>query len=127
MKDNVELIYSNFDEKTEKSVVVIRTDLGIFVGTSQLRTEDFKHKSRYRGCEYAEIKARLKYEKEKIKQKKKEIKLFTDFYKNILQSKSHKENYESKMIKEKIAQLENEYNTLKTKYDSYIENFMGIL
>lgn len=59
------IAYANYDEETGKSVVTIATDLGQFTGYARLAEEDRDIASRYAGCEFAEMRARIKYWKAK--------------------------------------------------------------
>ena len=75
---SIKLIYSNFDEDTGISRVIIRTDLGDFEGSSKLHEEDRKISSHFAGCQYAEMRAIIKYMKTKIKIIKIQIKELED-------------------------------------------------
>ena len=79
----IKLIYSNFDEDTGISRVIIRTDLGDFEGSSKLHEEDKKISSHFAGCQYAEMRATIKYMKTKIKIIKIQIKELEDFQKSL--------------------------------------------
>ena len=79
----IKLIYSNFDEDTGISRVIIRTDLGDFEGSSKLHEEDKKISSHFAGCQYAEMRAIIKYMKTKIKIIKIQIKELEDFQKSL--------------------------------------------
>lgn len=80
---SIKLIYSNFDEDTGISKVKIRTDLGEFEGSSKLHEEDKKIVSHFAGCQYAEMRAIIKYMKTKIKIIKIQIKELEDFQKSL--------------------------------------------
>lgn len=56
-----------FDQESGISTVIIDTDLGVFTGKSTLHEEDRDIKSIFQGCKYAEMRAMIKYGKEKIK------------------------------------------------------------
>ena len=79
----IKLLQSNFDEETGISSVTIGTDYGQFHATSKLHNEDLDISSSYAGCEYAEMRAIIKYMKTKIKIIKIQIKELEDFQKSL--------------------------------------------
>ena len=63
----IKLLNSNYDENTGISNVTILTDYGEFSATSKLHEEDKYISSSFAGCQYAEMKAIIKYMKYRIK------------------------------------------------------------
>ena len=64
------LISSYFNEKTGKSIVVIKHKKKIYEGTAKLHPEDVDKASKYAGCRFAEIRAEIKALKEEHKKEK---------------------------------------------------------
>jgi len=67
LNKKIKLLDSNFDKETGISNVTILTDIGKFSGSSKLHEEDKEISSSYAGCSYAEMRALIKYMKQKIK------------------------------------------------------------
>ena len=55
----MELLSSYFDERTGKSIVVIKHKKKIYEGTAKLHPEDVDKASKYAGCRFAEIRAEI--------------------------------------------------------------------
>lgn len=85
------LKYSEFDNITGKSCVIISTILGDFKATSKLHQEDKDIQSEFFGCRIAEMKAVEKYLKALIREKKKTIKVLTNIIDAVNQLKFHNE------------------------------------
>ena len=66
----MELLSSYFNEKTGKSVVVIKHKKKTYEGTARLHPEDAEKASKYTGCRYAELRAEIKALKEEHKAEK---------------------------------------------------------
>lgn len=79
----IKMIKSNFDEITGISEVTIATDIGEFSGTSKLHDEDRNISSSFAGCQYAEMRAVIKYMKRKIHDLDMQIKGLTDFQSSL--------------------------------------------
>lgn len=62
----IKLISAKFDEETGISTASINTDYGIFTGMSKLHEEDRRISSKFAGCQYAEMRAVIKYMKKRI-------------------------------------------------------------
>ena len=60
------LVYSNYDEDTGVSIVKINTDVGVFTGSAKCHPDE-KIKSKYYGCQLAEGRALLAYQRELVK------------------------------------------------------------
>ena len=79
----IKMIKSNFDEITGISEVTIATDIGEFSGTSKLHDEDRNISSSFAGCQYAEMRAVIKYMKRKMHNLDMQIKGLTDFQSSL--------------------------------------------
>ncbi len=79
----IKMIKSNFDEITGISKVTIATDIGEFSGTSKLHDEDRNISSSFAGCQYAEMRAVIKYMKRKMHDLDMQIKGLTDFQSSL--------------------------------------------
>ena len=79
----IKMIKSNFDEITGISEVTIATDIGEFSGTSKLHDEDRNISSSFAGCQYAEMRAIIKYMKRKMHDLDMQIKGLTDFQSSL--------------------------------------------
>ena len=79
----IKMIKSNFDEITGISEVTIATDIGEFFGTSKLHDEDRNISSSFAGCQYAEMRAVIKYMKRKMHDLDMQIKGLTDFQSSL--------------------------------------------
>ena len=79
----IKVLYANYDEDTGKSIVTIATDIGQFTGSSQLAEEDKDIASRYAGCEFAEMRAHIKYWKAKKFIYEQRMKALIDLEKNL--------------------------------------------
>lgn len=107
------LIYSNYNKDIGLSTVIITTKYGKFYGQSQLKEEDKKEASRYFGCECALIKARIRCQKQILKDTKNKIKALKDCYSNISQSKAFNEkSYEAKAMRKQIYILESKRKSI---------------
>lgn len=80
----IRLYSSNFDEKTGISTATIATDYGFFSATSKLHEEDLDISSSYAGCEYAEIRATIKYIKKRIEILNNQITGLENYQKQLL-------------------------------------------
>lgn len=69
----IKIIKSDFDRKTGISTVIIQTNLGKFIGLSKLHEEDKPYESSFAGCQYAEMRAIIKYMKARIQKISNEI------------------------------------------------------
>ena len=66
----MQLLSSYFDEKTGKSVVVVKHKKQLYEGTAKLHPEDKEKASKYTGCRYAELRAEIKALKEEHQKEK---------------------------------------------------------
>lgn len=97
------LIYSNFDLETGISTVTIQNKYGHFTGTAKLDETDAKHPSKFQGCEYAEIKATMKYLDKRIMLLKTENKGLLNYFNEMKQSPHFNENsFEVRCLKKQI-------------------------
>jgi len=80
----IRLYSSNFDENTGISTATIATDYGFFSATSKLHEEDLDISSSYAGCEYAEIRATIKYIRKRIEVLNNQITGLENYQKQLL-------------------------------------------
>lgn len=80
----IKLYSSNFDENTGISTATIATDYGFFSATSKLHEEDLDISSSYAGCEYAEMRATIKYIKKRIEVLNNQITGLENYQKQLL-------------------------------------------
>ena len=80
----IKLYSSNFDENTGISTATIATDYGFFSATSKLHEEDLDISSSYAGCEYAEMRATIKYIKKRIEILNNQITGLENYQKQLL-------------------------------------------
>lgn len=120
------LIYSNYNKDAGLSTVIIATKYGKFYGQSELKEEDKKEASRYFGCECALIKARIKCQKERLKNIEIQIKALKDCYSNISQAKAFNESsYEARAMRKQIYILENRKRSILVAIDLLKNNFFN--
>lgn len=134
-----ELLDSKFDSETGISKVVVKTELGVFEGTSKLHEEDKDIKSIFQGCRYAEIRAMIKYGKAKARAYKNKVDILKEVIDNMEKLNNYQKNsVEARFIRKQyfikldtlnqlnlqIKALENGlYNQMKN-YRQERENFM---
>lgn len=113
MKIQIKTIASDYNEETGVSMVKIATDIGIFEGYASLHPEDEEIASKYAGCRYAEMRASIKYMKEKAKIAKIKLDTTKKIFNNFNQMKNFDKNSRiNKMLKKEIYFLEDEVETL---------------
>lgn len=82
--DVVKMIFSEFDEESGVSTVTLNSlRYGNFVGHAQLHPEDADHASAIAGCEYAEMRANIKYMKTRLKEVRIQLKTMENYYATI--------------------------------------------
>ena len=88
MKIQMKTISSDYNEETGLSKVTVATDLGLITGYASLHPDDAEIASHFAGCRYAEMRAGIKYMKEKIKISKCQLEPLKRVY-NILINKKN--------------------------------------
>lgn len=122
------LIYSNYDEETGFSTIVISTKYGEFFSQSKVKKEDKEKASRYFGCECALTKARIKCQKERLKNIEIQIKALKDCYSNISQAKTFNESsYEARAMRKQIYILENKKRSILVAIDLLKNKFFNTI
>lgn len=122
------LIYSNYNEATGLSTIIITTKYGKFYGQSQVKQEDKEKASRYFGCECALTKARIKCQKERLKNIEIQIKALKDCYSNISQAKTFNESsYEARAMRKQIYILENKKRSILVAIDLLKNKFFNTI
>lgn len=115
------LIYSNYDETSGLSTVVVSNKYGIFEGQSSLHPEDKKYESSFFGCRIAEARCTIAALKEQRNQLKLQIKTLSDFEKNLKGQKQYNpHSFECRKLRKQIYILVEE----KKKIDNHIEEIV---
>lgn len=121
----IKMIKSNFDEMTGISEVTIATDIGEFSGTSKLHDEDRNISSSFAGCQYAEMKAIIKYMKYRVKIINERIKGLDNCRKTLENKKNYNHNSdENRTIRKQIYILNKQKQELKNKISSLHDRMM---
>lgn len=124
----IKMIYSNFDENTGISEVIIMTDIGEFKGTSKLHEEDRNISSHFAGCRYAEMKAIIKYMKQKIKNIQMQIKGLEDFQSNLATRADYNYNsIENSKARRRIFELKKQIISWNKKIDSLTARMLDMM
>lgn len=124
----IKMIYSNFDENTGISEVTIMTDIGEFKGTSKLHEEDRNISSHFAGCRYAEMKAIIKYMKQKIKNIQMQIKGLEDFQSNLATRADYNYNsIENNKARRRIFELKKQIISWNKKIDSLTARMLDMM
>lgn len=113
---------TSYDENTGISKAWIATDLGDFFGEAKLSPEDKDIASSFAGCEYAEIRAILKYAKFKIKILKYQLdpllKIKQDYERTNFSKKCSIPNPAIIMINKQIERLQNNLSTITSNMNN---------
>ena len=121
----IKMIKSNFDEITGISEVTIATDIGEFSGTSKLHDEDRNISSSFAGCQYAEMRAVIKYMKRKMHDLDMQIKGLTDFQSSLKCRKDYNhtsiENFKARRC---IYELNKQKEIWKKRMNSLYERML---
>ena len=124
----IKLTKSNFNEETGISNVVISTDLGEFNGTSKLHDEDRNISSSFAGCRYAEMKAIIKYMRQKIKNIQMQIKGLEDFQSNLATRADYNYNsIENSKARRRIFELKKQIISWNKKIDSLTARMLDMM
>ena len=124
----IKLTKSNFNEETGISNVVISTDLGEFNGTSKLHDEDRNISSSFAGCRYAEMKAIIKYMRQKIKNIQMQIKGLEDFQSNLATRADYNYNsIENNKAGRRIFELKKEIISWNKKKDKLTARMLDMM
>ena len=109
MRTRIKRIFSEYNEDTGVSLVVLATDCGTFTGKATLHEDDAKYASNYAGCEYAEMRALQKYMKQKAAIARNQLEILYRMKKEIENRKYHNENsVEYKILMKQIYLLEDD-------------------
>jgi len=115
MKIQMKTIESEYNEKTGVSKVTVATDLGLITAYAYLHPDDRDIASSFAGCRYAEMRAGIKYMKEKVKISKYQLEPLKRIYNDLSQKKYYnKNNNGAKMLEKEIYKLEDGIETYKT-------------
>ena len=121
----IKMIKSNFDEITGISEVTIATDIGEFSGTSKLHDEDRNISSSFAGCQYAEMRAVIKYIKRKMHDLDMQIKGLTDFQSSLKCRKDYNHiSIENSKARRRIYELNKQKEIWKKRMNSLYERML---
>ena len=121
----IKMIKSNFDEITGISEVTIATDIGEFSGTSKLHDEDRNISSSFAGCQYAEMRAVIKYMKRKMHDLDMQIKGLTDFQSSLKCRKDYNHiSIENSKTRRRIYELNKQKEIWKKRMNSLYERML---
>ena len=121
----IKMIKSNFDEITGISEVTIATDIGEFSGTSKLHDEDRNISSSFAGCQYAEMRAVIKYMKRKMHDLDMQIKGLTDFQSSLKCRKDYNHiSIENSKARRRIYELNKQKEIWKKRINSLYERML---
>lgn len=118
----IKITSSNFNKETGISKVTINTPLGEFTGIAKLHEEDKNIMSEFAGCQYAEMRAILKYIKKKIQILNWKIESLEN-YQKVWKSKATYEhqNDASRTLRKQIYLLKQDRYNWQQKYSSLSE------
>ena len=121
----IKMIKSNFDETTGISEVTIATDIGEFSGTSKLHDEDRNISSSFAGCQYAEMRAVIKYMKRKMHDLDMQIKGLTDFQSSLKCRKDYNHiSIENSKARRRIYELNKQKEIWEKRMNSLYERML---
>ena len=121
----IKMIKSNFDEITGISEVTIATDIGEFSGTSKLHDEDRNISSSFAGCQYAEMRAVIKYMKRKMHDLDMQIKGLTDFQSSLKCRKDYNHiSIENSKARRRIYELNRQKEIWEKRMNSLYERML---
>lgn len=122
MKIRMKTIASDYDETTGISKITVATDLGEITGYASLHPDDRDIASNFAGCRYAEMRAGIKYMKEKVKITKYQLEPLKRIYNDLSQKKNYnRDNNGFKMLEKEIYKLEDDVETYKTNIKTLTE------
>lgn len=107
----IKLDESYYDEESGYSYVLLRTDLGYFLGEAFLSDEDKDIASRYAGCNYAERRAVIKYYRYKVKLIERKLKNLK-YSISLLENHKYLNYFAIKTISDEILSLEEDKDEL---------------
>lgn len=114
----IKLKSAEYDMNTGISTAIIKTELGTFTGTTKLHEEDKDIVSNFAGCEYAEMRAIIKYAKAKIQEQRIKVKTLENAKLTIEQLKGYEKNSpESRQIRKLYFIELNKLNQYKERLE----------
>ncbi len=114
----IKLKSAEYDVNTGISTAIIKTELGTFTGTTKLHEEDKDIVSNFAGCEYAEMRAIIKYAKAKIQEQRIKVKTLENAKLTIEQLKGYEKNSpESRQIRKLYFIELNKLNQYKERLE----------
>ena len=114
-----------FDETTGISTVTILTKIGEFTGTSKLHDEDKNISSSFAGCQYAEMRAVIKYMKRKMHDLDMQIKGLTDFQSSLKCRKDYNHiSIENSKARRRIYELNKQKEIWEKRMNSLYERML---
>ncbi len=122
MKIQMKTIASEYNKETGISKVIVATDLGNITGYASLHPDDKDIASSFAGCRYAEMRAGIKYMKEKIKISKYQLKPLKRIYDELIRNKRCNKNSKGiKLLEKEIYILEDDIKSYETNIKTLTE------
>ena len=122
MKIQMKTIASEYNKETGISKVIVATDLGDIIAYASLHPDDKDIASSFAGCRYAEMRAGIKYMKEKIKISKYQLKPLKRIYNELIRNKRcNKSSKGIKLLEKEIYILEDDIKSYETNIQTLTE------
>lgn len=124
MKNN--LIYSNYDNETGVSKVIIENKYGIFEDVALLHPDDKIYESNFFGCQIAEARCMIQTRKAQIEEINFKIKTLQTF-ENVLKNSKHynPQSFECRKLRKQIYLLNKEKQDLLHTIQKIKENIIN--
>lgn len=128
MKKNKKPIYS-WNEESGEAVCILTDGINPFIGIARCHPDDKDMMSEKAGLEIAEMRAQINFWRHiRDNELKPQLKILTDFYKSICQSKHFNENsYETKMLRRKIHEISLDLTAVKNELALLQEDLISYL
>lgn len=121
----IKLVDSWYNKENGESYAKINTDYGYFEAYSQLHEEDADIASRYAGCQYAEMRAVLKYMKHRIKILAYQIEALINCQKQIENRAAYNQySVESRALRKQIYIIQAEKKDWQSRYNSLYKKLL---
>lgn len=122
------LIFSEHDKNNHISTVVINTDLGEFTGIVLCQPCDYKHESRYFGCQLAELKAVMQYASAKRAAAANQLKGLDKYYKMMANTRNFcADDYWVRKLKDALCAAANDVQYWKDYRKSLKQTYASLI
>lgn len=124
----VKLIKSFYDPESGESYAFVKTKYGVFVGSTKVHEEDKDIASSFAGCSFAETKAIISYEKEKLKEYKNRLNILETLVNNMEKlSLYNKNDASARYIRKQYYITRNLVNEQTQKIDAIKKNLYNLM